>query len=80
MPSSWDGDAHKGPHYTLTIFPNGKTVLTTPDRLREDELDRVMGAFQNWLRDPSSAPLVIADCLVHMTTVNPREFVVEEAS
>ena len=77
MLSSWDGETHKGPHFTLTVFPNGKTILTTPDLIPSAKVEEMARFIQRWLTSTDNYPLVIGDCVVHLTPVNPREFVLD---
>lgn len=77
MPSSWDGENHKGPHWILTIFPNGKLVLTTAEHIPLETVEHVRELLTKWLASDQQAPLIIGDCLVQLTPVNPREVTID---
>lgn len=78
QPSSWDGEAHHGPHFILTVFPGGKIVLTTPDTINQAMMDNISALFRRWLAEPDPFPLVIGDCLVQMMLVPVTEVTVEQ--
>lgn len=77
--SSWPGENHRDPHYTLTVFPGGKTVLTTPSDVNDKEFGRIHEIFANWLASDDNYPLIIGNCIVQMTRVPPVEVIVERA-
>lgn len=70
--SSW-GDSHEGPHFTLTTFPDGKMILTTPSYLTEDEFNAISALFNQWVASPDPYPLVIGNCKVAFAATAPRE-------
>lgn len=76
--SSWPVENHKGPHYTLTIFPGGKLVLTTPDTIDDDQLENVSIRMARWLKSTDD-PLILGDCVVQMMVVAPGEVTVERS-
>lgn len=77
-PSSWVAeDRHKSAHFILTIFPDGKLILTTPDQLQPEQFLVIKELFRDWMNSEVSFPLVIGDCLVRVQTVDAREIVVE---
>lgn len=77
--SSWDGEAHGGPHFVLTIFPGGKLVLTTPSEVPDDQFERISRIFANWLKSEDTYPLIIGDCVVQMMTIGAKEVFIERA-
>lgn len=55
--------SHKGPHFTLTIFPDGKLLLSTPDAIGPEMLRRITEMFQAWL-DGKQPGLILGSCVV----------------
>lgn len=77
QPSFSDVERHAGPHYVLTIWPDGKLVLTTPSAITNDDFDHVNRVFQQWLSSEETYPLVIGNCLVQMQSLPVKEVLVE---
>lgn len=78
MPSSWDGreENHSSPHYVLTVWPNGKCVLTTPSTVDAETFENVSRIVQRWLVADDNYPLIIGDCVVQMQAVPIQEMTV----
>lgn len=74
QPSSWDGsDRHSGPHFVLNVFPGGKLILTTTDRIDTPMMNAISAMFRDWLNGEQSFPLVIGSCRVSITAVPAEE-------
>jgi hypothetical protein len=69
--------SHKGPHFTLVIWPSGKTILTTPDDINRAEFETIRALMQEWFDRDTAEPLVIGNCRVILSTVPLREVEVE---
>ena len=80
MQSSWDAeiDNHKGPHWILTIFPNGKLILTTPDPITQQAHDQARAVISDWMGAEGHEALIIGDCLVNLQSIRPQEFTLAE--
>lgn len=72
--------SHRGAHFTLTIFPNGKMLLTTPDRLSNEQFEVVSKMVGHWMGDESYAPLIIGQCKVILAAAVPSEVTVQRNS
>ena len=62
--------------FTLTVFPDGKLILTTEDQLTDDTARRVIHLFKRWKELPENEVLVIPGTRVQHATsieVDPGE-------
>lgn len=76
MRSSWDGSSnphedHKDPHFTLLIFPDGRTILSTPSNVRYEEFEKIREIYHEWANNKKASPLVIGNCVVELMSVAP---------
>ena len=57
--------------FTLTVFPDGRLILTTPEYLDSENAKRILEMFEKWRDSPvARAQLVIPDCEVqHATSI-----------
>ena len=77
LPNTWPGEhAHRGPHFTLLVWPDGRLILATPDELSEQQFLTIREAFNQWTADPSSDPLMIGACQVVFQPLAPQAEVV----
>jgi hypothetical protein len=60
---------HNGAHWTLTIYPDGRTVLSTPNDIDLQQFERVREIYQEWVHNDGSAPLIIGNCVVQFISV-----------
>ncbi|HEX5016494.1 MAG TPA: hypothetical protein VFX15_02785 [Actinomycetes bacterium] len=75
MQNSWDGDdKHEGPHFTLTVFPDGKAILTTPDDVEPDQFESIQTMMRQWVADKANRPLFIGKCVVQVMALPLHEF------
>jgi hypothetical protein len=58
----------------LTVFPDGKLILSSPGDISPEKYDHIARTFQEWLLSDEPYPLVIGDCVVQMTAVSPQQF------
>lgn len=59
---------HPGPHFTLLVWSNGKSILTTPDNITVEEFERIQMLFEQWNAAEVKRPLVIGQCRIHIIT------------
>lgn len=64
---SFSVDRHSDKHFILTVWPDGKIALTTPDSLTLAEMADVRALVKTWL-DRDTEVLVIGNCHVVMAT------------
>lgn len=58
------------PMFTLTIFPGGKLLLTTPQYLNEEAARTIGGLFERWWSNEENRPLILSDVEVqHATSI-----------
>lgn len=55
------------PRFTLLVVPDGRAILTTPDRLSDAAVDAALAAFVEW-RDGRAPALLIHECDVVQVT------------
>lgn len=56
--------------FTMTVFPDGRVILSTPEALTPKVADTVRRAWADWRKTPD-AMLLIQECLVqHATSVS----------
>ena len=47
--------------FTLTVFPDGKLLLTTKDYLDESSARRILDLFKAWQETPTNQVLMVPD-------------------
>lgn len=56
--------------FTLLILPDGRAVLTTPDKLTDEQVKTLQGVFKDWSTAQPSEALIVGECeVVHVTDV-----------
>ena len=50
--------------FLLTVFPDGKLLLTTKDYLDETSARRILDLFERWQSSSSGTPFLIPDTRV----------------
>ncbi len=74
QPNTWldeDAHAHKDHHFLLILYPDGRLILTTSDKLSDEEFDQIQAVMTDWVESSDSKPLIIGDCLVTFQTLRP---------
>lgn len=69
MPSSLPDENHSGAHWTLTIYPDGRTILSTPEAIDMQDFERVREIYSRWVEAKSNDPLIIGNCVVQFIAV-----------
>jgi hypothetical protein len=70
-PTTWH-PSHSGPHFTMTVFPDGRLILTTPDNLDIGQFEQIKALMGDWINAERPFPLVIGQCQVIFSPVEPR--------
>jgi hypothetical protein len=50
--------------FTLITYDDGRSILSTEEDLRPEDMVRVRRAFDEWQKEPVGRPLVISSCRV----------------
>jgi hypothetical protein len=66
---------HKGPHWTLVIFPDGKMLFTTPDVVHPQVIEMARKLWAEWLTSGQEGQaLFLGDCRI-VAAASPVEMV-----
>ena len=55
--------------FTLTVFPEGRMILSTESDLTGDEAQLVMAIFDDWRNDPDGVAFIAACRVEHAASV-----------
>lgn len=54
--------------FTLTVFPDGRILLTTEDYLDEEQAKKALALFESWRSVDPPRPMLLSDCRVQHAT------------
>jgi len=69
VPNTSIDENHAGAHWTLTIYPDGRTILSTPEAIDLQDFERVKEVYNHWVEHNGTDPLIIGNCVVQFIAV-----------